>query len=96
MANASQAAAQAAPGRGGDDLRTLGSDPPVLAWSDQELPDAWPDGLSLRHVLELGRVAVRVLRGPHGQVTLPESLPGADRIPRYALQEYRGARLSRR
>ncbi len=64
------------------------SDPPVVSWETRELPDAWPDALSLRRVRSLLRVALRVLRGPHSQVTLPDSLPGADRIPRYALQEF--------
>ncbi|MBW2240512.1 MAG: class I SAM-dependent methyltransferase [Deltaproteobacteria bacterium] len=69
-------------------LSAFESDPPVVRWGAQELPDAWPDALSLRHARSLWRVAVRVLRGPHSQVSLPEALPGADRIPRYALQEF--------
>jgi ubiquinone/menaquinone biosynthesis C-methylase UbiE len=60
----------------------------VIAWDARELPDAWPDALSLRQLPELWRVAVRVLRGPHGRVTLPDSLTGVEGIPRYALQEF--------
>ena len=60
----------------------------MITWSSLELPDAWPDTISMGQVRELWRVAVRVLRGPHGGVTLPEPLTGRERIPRYALQEF--------
>lgn len=74
--------------RGEEVPSTVENDPQVVAWNDCELPDAWPDALTLRRVPALWRMAVRVLRGPHERVTLPEPLPGADRIPRYALQEF--------
>ncbi|MCP3986765.1 MAG: class I SAM-dependent methyltransferase [bacterium] len=69
-------------------MRTFETDPPVVSWEGRELPDAWPDALTRHRVRELWRTVVRVLRGPHDQVTLPAGLPGADRIPRYALQEF--------
>jgi ubiquinone/menaquinone biosynthesis C-methylase UbiE len=69
-------------------MRAQVDDPLVIDWGAQELPDAWPDGLSRRQLAELWRVAVRALRGPHSSVALPASLVGAEDIPRYALQEF--------
>jgi ubiquinone/menaquinone biosynthesis C-methylase UbiE len=71
-----------------DGLTASVSDPPVLDWATRELPDAWPDALTSRRVRELCQAAVRVLRGPHGRVTLPDSMTGAEGVPRYALQEF--------
>lgn len=63
-------------------------DPQVVDWGTQDLPEAWPDTLSVRRIRALWLTAVGVLKGPHSRVTLPEALKGAERIPRYALQEF--------
>ncbi len=68
----------------------MSSDPAVPDWAARELPATWPDDLSLSRFREIWRILWRALRKTQGSVTLPRALPGADRIPRYALQEFHG------
>lgn len=58
-------------------------------WAGMELPDAWPDEATLRRPGTVFAVVRHVL-GKRGKVRLPEGMPGADRIPRYVLQEFHG------
>ena len=61
----------------------------AVDWSAVALPDAWPDALPLSNPLVLARLFWRARRR-RGRVELPESLPGAKRIPSYALLEFHG------
>jgi ubiquinone/menaquinone biosynthesis C-methylase UbiE len=63
------------------------ADPLPLRWSEIALPDAWIDreASGLRGAARLLR---RAFGGRHGQIELPEGLPLATEIPRYALQEF--------
>ena len=59
----------------------------VCDWATVELPDTWPDSASLRRpgsILALLRHAF----GKRRKVELPPGVPGAERIPRYVLQEF--------
>ena len=58
-------------------------------WADVELPDAWPDAATWRRPATLFEI-VRHVFGKRTRVRLPEGLPGAERIPRYVLQEFHG------
>ncbi|MFW5969488.1 MAG: class I SAM-dependent methyltransferase [Halofilum sp. (in: g-proteobacteria)] len=58
-------------------------------WAHMELPDAWPDRATLRHPGTVLAV-IRHILGKRGKVRLPEGTPGAERIPRYVLQEFHG------
>jgi len=58
-------------------------------WASMELPDAWPDKATLRHPGTVLAV-IRHILGKREKVRLPEGTPGADRIPRYVLQEFHG------
>ena len=57
-------------------------------WASIELPDAWPDQLDWKHPLTALRMLRRVLRRSRDRVRLPSGLPGAERIPKYILQEF--------
>lgn len=62
------------------------ADPSAPDWSGIELPDTWPDRLDLRkprQLLQLLRSGKRRRR-----VQLPEQMPGAERLPKYLLQEF--------
>ena len=58
-------------------------------WAGAELPDAWPDALRLSNPLVWLRLYRRA-RARRARVRLPAALPGADRIPAYALLEFHG------
>lgn len=62
-------------------------EPTVVDWARQELPEAWPDGPDRRGFLGNLRLLLHPLRRRR-KVALPESLPGASRIPKYALLEF--------
>lgn len=56
-------------------------------WADVTLPDAWADEDSHRGLRGALRLVRRVF-ARRGKVQLPEGLPGAERIPKYALLEF--------
>ncbi|MEF8833636.1 MAG: class I SAM-dependent methyltransferase [Halofilum sp. (in: g-proteobacteria)] len=58
-------------------------------WAGMELPDAWPDRATLRRPGTVLAV-IRHILGKRDKVRLPEGTPGAERIPRYVLQEFHG------
>jgi ubiquinone/menaquinone biosynthesis C-methylase UbiE len=62
-------------------------DPRVPDWRDVELPDAWPDRLSLRHPAEIWRW-IRCLLGARQRVELPTGMPGLAALPPYLLQAF--------
>lgn len=57
-------------------------------WAEQALPDAWPDQMDLRLPWNLARFLKAILWDRPRPVQLPPELVGADRIPRYILQEF--------
>jgi SAM-dependent methyltransferase len=65
----------------------VSADPTAIRWSEIELPDAWTDreAAGWRGVWRLLQSA---FLGRHTRVELPEALPLAVEIPRYALQEF--------
>ncbi|MBK7948130.1 MAG: class I SAM-dependent methyltransferase [Deltaproteobacteria bacterium] len=63
-------------------------DPSARRWATLELPDAWPDRLSLGRPGALARILNGVLLERTRPVELPESMPGLDALPRYLLQEF--------
>jgi len=62
-------------------------EPTRVDWAKQPLPEAWPDGPERRGLLGNLRLLLDPLR-KRRKVELPSSLPGAERIPRYALLEF--------
>lgn len=63
------------------------ADPPI-DWASLELPDAWPDTLRWHRPAAL-RILLRKLTGKaRAPVVLPTGMPGAERIPAYALHEF--------
>jgi ubiquinone/menaquinone biosynthesis C-methylase UbiE len=62
-------------------------DPVPVRWAELDLPDAWADraATGVRGVWRLARHALRRRRA---RVELPDGLPLAAPIPRYALQEF--------
>lgn len=65
----------------------VGAEP--VDWANAELPDAWPDRASLRRPKTILDIVLHIL-GKREKVRLPEGVPGAERIPRYVLQEFHG------
>jgi ubiquinone/menaquinone biosynthesis C-methylase UbiE len=63
------------------------SDPEIPDWGAVELPDAWPDRVSLRRPSGLWRW-IRCFFGARQRIELPAGLPGGDALPRYALQGF--------
>ena len=63
------------------------ADPAAPRWSELALPDAWPDRQQggLRGAW---RLAQHAWRAPHDRIALPDGLPLAVEIPRYARQEF--------
>lgn len=61
---------------------------PVIDWAQQALPDAWPDRLDLRKPWNLARFLKAIVWDKPSPVRLPSGLVGAERIPRYILQEF--------
>ena len=57
-------------------------------WAAMELPDAWPDQLNWRYPTTALRLLWIALWGSRKKVQLPPGLPGAERIPKYVLQEF--------
>jgi ubiquinone/menaquinone biosynthesis C-methylase UbiE len=62
-------------------------DPPRVDWAGKELPQTWPDGSDRRGLLGGLRLLLHPFRRRR-KVAIPESLPGASRIPKYALLEF--------
>jgi ubiquinone/menaquinone biosynthesis C-methylase UbiE len=61
----------------------------TIDWARIELPDAWPDQLDWRHPATALRLAGRAFFARRRErVRLPEGLPGAERLPKYLLQEF--------
>lgn len=60
---------------------------PVEDWREVTLPDAWADREGSRGIRGVSRLLGHVF-GRRRKVTLPEGLPGAERIPKYALLEF--------
>jgi ubiquinone/menaquinone biosynthesis C-methylase UbiE len=58
-----------------------------IDWANLALPDTWPDRLSFRNPVSFARLLTYPFR-KRRPVMIPEDLPGADRIPPYALQEF--------
>lgn len=65
-------------------------DPPLDAWAERELPETWPDRLDFRRPAAWWRFFSHVAGLRREPVRLPDDLPGADRIPKYVLQEFHG------
>lgn len=63
------------------------SDPLPLGRDAPDLPPAWPDELDLRLPWNAARFLAAIF-GRRRAVHLPAQLPGAERIPRYVLQEF--------
>jgi ubiquinone/menaquinone biosynthesis C-methylase UbiE len=62
-------------------------DPKIPDWATVQLPDAWPDRVSLRRPSSVWRW-LRCFFGARQRIELPSGLPGADALPRYALQGF--------
>jgi SAM-dependent methyltransferase len=62
-------------------------DPPAPDWRTIELPDAWPDQVSLRRPRVVWRW-LRCLFGARQRVELPAGMPGREGVPAYALQAF--------
>lgn len=62
-------------------------EPPVVDWAGQALPEAWPDAPERRGLLGNLRLLLHPFR-KRRKVALPDTLPGASRIPKYALLEF--------
>ena len=60
----------------------------MIDWAAVDLPDAWPDQLDWKSPTTIVRMVRRAMSRSRGRVTLPEGLPGADRISKYILQEF--------
>jgi len=74
--------------RAGDAVSTTPPlDPPIPDWRAVELPDAWPDRLSVRRPSEIWRW-LRCFLGARQRVELPSGMPGAAELPRYVLQGF--------
>lgn len=58
------------------------------AWAEAKLPDAWPDELDPRRPSQLWRLLRGAMLRQTRPVRLPPGLPGAERLPRYLLQEF--------
>lgn len=63
-------------------------DPCVPFWSDITLPKTWPDELCFFSREGVNKFWRRILSKKKQPVTLPDGMDGAERIPRYALQEF--------
>ena len=61
---------------------------PRTDWAHIDLPDAWPDQLDWRRPATALRLLGRALAGRRERVRLPEGMPGAERLPKYLLQEF--------
>ncbi len=62
-------------------------DPVPPRWAETSLPDTWADR-EANGVFGAWRLVRHALRGQRARVELPEGLPLAAEIPRYALQEF--------
>jgi ubiquinone/menaquinone biosynthesis C-methylase UbiE len=62
-------------------------DPEVRDWRRVELPDTWPDRLSLRRPSQIWRW-IRAILGGRQRVELPAGLPGVELLPRYTLEAF--------
>ena len=60
----------------------------MIDWAAVDLPDAWPDRLDWSRPTTIWHMIRRVLSRSRGRVTLPEGLPGRERISKYILQEF--------
>jgi ubiquinone/menaquinone biosynthesis C-methylase UbiE len=58
-----------------------------IGWANLALPNTWPDKLNFSNPASFVRLLIHVFR-KRRTVIIPEDLPGADRIPKYALQEF--------
>lgn len=61
---------------------------PLTDWANIPLPDCWPDRLNLWHPRDLWQLARHALGLTKTPVELPAGVPGAERIPKYILQEF--------
>lgn len=57
-------------------------------WRNLELPDTWPDNLSVKMPRHLLRMFRQLLSGQVARLQLPDNLPGIDKLPKYVLQEF--------
>jgi ubiquinone/menaquinone biosynthesis C-methylase UbiE len=57
-------------------------------WSQVQLPEAWPDRMHWRRPGELLRLWRKLNGRLRERVRLPDDLPGAEKLPRYLLQEF--------
>lgn len=57
-------------------------------WANVALPEAWPDATSWWRPAMARKVLDKFLGKQRSRVELPEDLPGAQRIPKYLLQEF--------
>lgn len=59
-----------------------------IDWASIELPDAWPDRLDWSRLATAWGLWRHALSGQRQGVELAPGLPGAERIPKYVLQEF--------
>lgn len=63
-------------------------DPAHLNWAELELPNTWADQINFRNPLDLFRFLKGIFGRQRQRVSLPETVPGIERIPKYILQEF--------
>jgi ubiquinone/menaquinone biosynthesis C-methylase UbiE len=63
------------------------ADPGIPDWRAVELPDSWPDQLTLRRPAGIWRW-LRCFFGARQRIELPAGLPGCRELPRYVLQGF--------
>src|SRR5262245_53369784 len=62
-------------------------DPKIPDWGTVQLPDAWPDQVSLRRPSSVWRW-LRCFFGARQRIEVPANLPGGTALPRYVLQGF--------
>ena len=62
-------------------------DPTPPDWRQLTLPDTWPDQIDFGSMKDFSKFILSLF-GKRKRVQLPESMPGAEKIPKYALQEF--------
>ncbi|MGI1680193.1 MAG: class I SAM-dependent methyltransferase [Cellvibrionaceae bacterium] len=63
-------------------------DPVKLNWAELELPNTWADQFNFRNPMDVFRFFRGIVGRKRHKVRLPDSVPGVESIPKYALQEF--------
>ncbi len=63
-------------------------DPVLQNWAELDLPNTWADQFDFRNPAHVFRFFRGIFGRTRQKVSLPESVPGADLIPKYVLQEF--------